>query len=418
MPNIIPVASNNSADINSAIASASDGDIVQLLAATGSLTSQIAFSKGITIRGAGASSILIDNIPKTGVVEDAAFNVTVSPEKRYRFTEFKFQGNEPDTGQYNVGHFIFAGTSNTPNIRLDHLTVATPKFSFVRTYGRTFGLIDHLVYNIEVTFPRAAIIFCGMEGWGGHAHGDGSWYDALQPGSFNAWYVQNNALSYPVSGTACEYIVDALQGGRLVIRDNHFLNCTISSHGTETGNRERSYRWMEIYRNLFEYTGTQIDTNIFFRGGSGIIANNTVIGGNPGLAWNTFVKFDNYRSVGSYPPWGICDGSGPYDGNDGSPTGYLCIDQVGAGTSRLLSGDPPSGGDALQISEPVYCWGNSLNATPTYGGVDGIAPQVAHIEEDRDFFVGTERPGYSFAGEHPLIAEESSTIVVMGSCLS
>lgn len=415
---IILVDSNSSTDINNAITAASDGDIVQLRAGTGSLTSQIAFSKGITIRGAGDASILEDNIVKTGASSDINFLVSTDASKRYRFTNFKFQGNEPDTGLNNQGHFVFSGTSIVPNIRLDHITAITPRFSFVRTFGRTYGLIDHCVYSIAVVSPRAAIILCGMESWGGHAHGDGSWAESLSPGSFNAWYIQNNFLEYPVTVDSCEYITDLHTGARMVVRDNHFKNCTMSSHGTETGQRERGYRWLEIYRNLFEYTGTQVDTNIFFRGGSGIIANNTVIGASTNPGWNTFVKFDNFRSRGSYTPWGQCDGAGTYDGNDGSPSGYLCIDQVGAGTSRLLSGDPPSGGDALQLSEPVYCWGNSLNSTPQFGGAAGIASQVEHIEENRDFFVGTQRPGYSFAGEHPLILEENSNFILLGSCLS
>src|SRR5688500_1533758 len=97
----------------------------------------------------------------------------------------------------------------------------------------------------------------------------------------------------------------------------------------------------------------QGDAQFFMRGGTGVIFNNTATG-----SWNQRVNFINYRDTGSYPPWGKCDGTSPYDQN--AIGGSRCVDQPGAGTSAHLGGVgfPPAQWVG-NISDPAYVWGNT-----------------------------------------------------------
>ena len=108
---------------------------------------------------------------------------------------------------------------------------------------------------------------------------------------------------------------------------------------------------------------------------------------------------------GNWPPWGACDGSGPYDSNTNA-TGYRCIDQPGAGTSRLLSGDPPSGGNAQSSVEPIYVWNNTLN-----GVAFNTTSGSINVQANRDYFTSIARPGYTpLTYPHPLQLQGTSDI--------
>lgn len=406
---IIDVA-NDPTDIQAAHDDAGtfDGDTIRIAGTPATWTSQVAITKGITLTGVGISTAITDNITKDGSPSSAAILLTSTASKQYRLTNFKFIGQADDPGN-NGGHIQIYGDSTSPNIRIDNIVVETPQCSFIRTYSSTFGLIDHITYDVAYNgSPTSTLIFCEMRTWHGDGnYGDGSWAAALTPGGFNAWYVEDCSLSYPNGHHfTAQYIVDMLSGARLVIRNNQFQDCTISSHGTETGERFRSYRWVEVYNNQFHYTQTPsamaIDKNIWMRGGSGIVANNTVTGGDAVWGWQFFTSFTNFRSNAAYSPWGQCNGTSNYDENQVGEDGYRCVDQCGAGTSNLLSGATPTEEWVNNALEPYYVWGNTMNATPTLGDAFGVGTEVDHIVEDRDYYVDTARPGYVFAGAHPL----------------
>lgn len=88
---------------------------------------------------------------------------------------------------------------------------------------------------------------------------------------------------------------------------------------------------------------------------------------------------------------------------------YPALDQVGVGSGDLLSGDGTvsspvvnsktgTAGWPHEVSEPLYVWGNTLNGNPT-----GLSSGYPNIQENRDFFNNTPKPGYApFAFPHPL----------------
>jgi hypothetical protein len=187
-------------------------------------------------------------------------------------------------------------------------------------------------------------------------------------------------------------VIDSTGGGRYVARNNAFDNAAAGGHGADSSQRNRSLRSYEFYNNTFTYPGTDGFTAIYVRGGTGVVFNNTFSGFTSGF------RAANYRTDQSFPPWGRCNGTSPYDGNSGSPAGYPCIDQVGRGDGDLLSGDPPSpAASPNQALEPVYVWGNVMN-----GSV--VSSQHAHVQLGRDVLVDTPKPGYQpFTYPHPLV---------------
>ena len=78
----------------------------------------------------------------------------------------------------------------------------------------------------------------------------------------------------------------------------------------------------------------------------------------------------------------------------------VALDQPGRGQGNLLTGDVP--GPVLwpnQALEPIYSWSNTLN-----GAVARISSGYPTIQENRDYFNGTVKPGYvPYTYPHPLV---------------
>jgi hypothetical protein len=381
-------------DVQAAVNAASEQDTVQIPAGTCVWTAQLAVRKGITVKGAGQDvTIIIDNIPKNGNDTSAAFLLQAASPSNIRLTAFSFRGMATDPNIYNKGHVIILGTMTA--FRVDHITVTTPQTSFIRTEGCVYGLIDHL----DFTGDRMALN-AYHSGCGNSRYGDGSWVMPIEWGSGKAVYLEDSILR---ASSGLSPVYDGFQGSRVVIRHNQIINGTIVTHGTDTGGRLRSQRYLEIYEN--DFTTGVVDSLIWIRGGSGVFFNNRVK-----AEWmNVFLRLANCRDVetgcgttgiAGWPPFGACDGTSPYDQNLSSP-GYRCVDQPGAGTSRDLGGmDVPTRTWVGNALEPIYAWNNTLSMNPKYG----IASGSSSVKEGRDFYVNTPRPGYSpytFCGDRP-----------------
>src|ERR1700720_710080 len=62
---VINARSASLADVNSAVASASDGDTVAVPAGSASWTSTLSVTKGITLQGAGSdTTVILDDVPR------------------------------------------------------------------------------------------------------------------------------------------------------------------------------------------------------------------------------------------------------------------------------------------------------------------------------------------------------------------
>jgi hypothetical protein len=390
-------------DVQAAVNMASNGDTVRIPAGTCVWTAQVGVRKGMTLQGAGQGiTVIIDNIPKNGNDASAAFLLQADSPNNIRLTALSFQGMAPDPNIYNKGHIIVSGTMTA--FRIDHITVTNSQTSFIRSEGCAYGLIDHLDYTGDHIALNAYHSSCN-----GSRYGDGSWAMPIEWGSAKAIYIEDSILR---SSSGLIPVYDGFQGSRVVIRHNQIINGTIVTHGTDTGGRLRSQRYLEIYENDFR-TGV-VDALIWIRGGTGVFFGNRVT-----AEWmNFFVKLTNCREtdsgcgstgIGGWPPFGACDGLSPYDQNTQTP-GYRCVDQPGAGTSRDLGGaDIPAPGWVGNMLDPAYVWNNSLSMNPKYGAAAGSLS----VREGRDFYVDTPRPGYTpYTYPHPL--QSSSTAGVVG----
>ncbi len=422
MPNVWTCASADRDDVNDYAGdgafsgSVNPGDTVLIPADDAIWTEQLVITKGIYLRGAGEGlTNITDQIDKTAGSSDSTvpFFATWPGDEYLDISGFTLIGDAQEGPTNNKGYMVLVSETDQDiypngNVRIHDITIDDAHQPFLRTEQCVYGVMDRVTYNqgarniiAEIYHPTC---FGDSNGWG-----DGSWANEIDWGGPGAFYVENCTINHASTiSPSAHYALDQFKGSRTVYRYNTFNNATISSHGTETGHRFRGMRHFEIYENEFNYTSTAVDTNMYMRGGTGVIFNNTVIGATTGIGWNTFIKFSNFRSVvDTYPPWGRCDGSSPYDENQEGEDGYRCVDQIGAGTSRMLdiAGGPPdydpSGGWVENELDPVYVWNNTIPGTPTWGDVAG----EVHILENRDFYEDTMRPGYTpFQYPHPLVA--------------
>jgi len=451
-------------DVQAAIEFADDGDVVVIPAGEAAWTSPVRIvKKAITLRGAGMDrTVIVDQVPAS-VVRNSPLRIESEEGKPFRITGLTFRGGETKIKWDGV--IALGGTCK--NWRIDHVRFDRPRTSGIRTYGHTYGVVDHCEFHLDGT--QGMVVW--HDGWNGASYGDGSWADELYLGTEKAVYIEDNTFecARPVEA------VDSMGGGRFVFRHNTVLNAGIGNHGTESSGRIRSCRSYEIYANTFRYRLKQPVTRwwtaVFLRGGTGVVYDNVFDGYDNGV----IVK--NFRDFHAFKFWGAADGTSPYDANDGitydsgEHTGengqrvlkcagknwkpdqwvgyslrnvtkdkgstivsntedsivtladqyapplswdegdrfvilkaYPCIDQVGRSTGLLLSGwDPPM---------PQKWPEQALEPLYEWDNIlnDGkdadIASGSPHVVEDRDFYNDTRRPGYKpYVYPHPLTVQ-------------
>jgi hypothetical protein len=393
---VIAAASCTRANVGAAVATAADGDTVLIPVGTCSWTTQLDITKGISLIGGGIDqTILQDNVPKDGSPSSRLISVNVTAPRTFRLSAFTIQGAAPDLNTWNKGHVLLDGTAKA--FRVDHVKITNQQTSAMVIDGDLWGVIDHSVFSGAFQFGIKVM----HTNWGGKDFGDGSWAEQLYWGTQKAIYIEDcdfTELSPNFSSSA----LDGLDGARVVFRYNTLHNQNGTSHGADSGQRERGFRSLEIYNNTYIFNRAVAFIQ-WIRGGTGVVYNNTVTGGGQP---NNLVQLVNCRDSGagcndgfSFPPWGACDGSGAYDQNMAGQSGYMCVDQPGSGTSRLVAGDPPTPvGWIGNISDPVYIWNNTVN-----GAANNSVAATQHVQSGRDYFTGTPKSGYTaYTYPHPL----------------
>src|SRR5690606_4819305 len=122
-------------------------------------------------------------------------------------------------------------------------------------------------------------------------------------------------------------------------------NGGIGNHGTESGQRNRGTRSMEIYGNTFEVAMGHVGIDL--RSATAVIFNNTFVG-----AFSPPIKLNNYRNHTIFQPWGLADGTklwGAPDLSDGPGT------PGGAGDGVFEAGRASLGGLAT-LSDNSKSW--------------------------------------------------------------
>ena len=100
-------------------------------------------------------------------------------------------------------------------------------------------------------------------------------------------------------------------GAKFVVRHNQIFNRTVETHGTESNQRARGVRAVEVYSNT--YSGS--DRNRFvgkMRSGVILFHDNTITGYWTGL---TEFTLQAYRADDVFAPWNQADGVSQWDVN-------------------------------------------------------------------------------------------------------
>lgn len=344
---VINAASASRADVASAIASASDRDIVRLPSdGSATWTSGVTVDKAIKLdlngctitRNFTGSSPVIEVEPPTGLT------------LLTRITGGIFLGGDSGTGF--EARYIRITMPTDGQARLDNCNFSdSGGFTHVHWYhtGNFVGLHDNCVHR-----DSSANEMIHNRGYGSGV--TTGWGYTVSPGSSDAVYVEDSEFYWDSgSASSAHAAMQNYYGSRTVIRHNHIENSLLDQHGTAGS---VGGRWWEVYNNEYELL-VNSPRFIQMRAGSGVIFSNTITNTGGGANAN---NIDLYE-----------EDSGGY------PETY----QVGRGKDQAL--------------DPTYIWDSAVWDV----GGDTL------VQEDRDFYVGTQRPGYTaYTYPHPLQASD------------
>jgi hypothetical protein len=303
---VINAPSGSFGDVSAAVAHANPGDTVVIPPGTNAWTSTMVIS-GITLQGAGVNNTVIRDetpIPGNGA-GTAVLQMNTVLNALTRVTQIQFAAGitnniTTNPNNYDPDIVVYGGS---PNWRIDHSEFNLLTGKSIQVNNDSFGLIDH---NIFLTSDRISVEVYGL-GWG-----DPDWAAPTQFGSANAVYIEDNYQSDNWNFG----IVDISGGGRCVFRHNTLVGSYFNTHGSETSQRYRSDRYVEVYNNTFTYGNGQQYNDFFtacdIRGGSAVIFSNTAVG------FYSLAAIEYYRATDNdtgFTPWFGATGISGWDNN-------------------------------------------------------------------------------------------------------
>jgi hypothetical protein len=382
----------SAAVVNSAIASAADGDTIQLNCTgtvTWNATVTIPASKGLTLMGGG------NNTPKTSAnfpltissSADPIIEITCENNRALnRVTGFRFRNT---VASNNGAVFVKGrGTGRTglgcfriDNNYFDAIQMPNADLQGTVTIWSSTGVMTGLIDSntLRDSSWTDGYVVSIQEPW---KYGGTQWANAGQ----NAWtrpfvfgnndfiFIEDNLFENNSRYT--RHQIEAIQGGKYVARYNvfdvnrdnggiqteaveahGFCFCQSIGHGTRGG---------EIYSNTFK--GTEHSNTIYLRGGTWLVYDNVWLNAPSG----DFIQLKEYRASSSCDQ---CDNSCPSD-----PTWANCVNSAGAYPM------------AEQIAG-TYVWNNLYQGVSRVPAVNPTGVQRLYIQAGRDYFVSAAKPG-------------------------
>jgi hypothetical protein len=331
----ITAASTAQKDVAAAIASAQDGDTVQIPAGDSTWSSTVTITKAITLKGAGASSTFLRR--HAGILV-----LTPTHDLPMRVTGICFDLS-PFSESDGDRPAIYLGATCT-NLRIDHSYFLNGQRT-VYLWGKGYGVTDNCTFlnsNISIA-PEMA----------GSNFGATSWAEPIHPGGTDTMVVED-----------CKFIADAsmpedpnepmygINGGRCCFRHNTIdYSATgrplaaIDAHGY-SNSWGLGTRFYEVYNNTFHCKYTY--RFCYLRGGTHIFHDNTFIMDNPG----TPAVFSLTREQGAATQELITQSFFWNNTFNGSP--------VGAADAGTYSGEPVLNKDffnrAMQSGDAFYSY--------------------------------------------------------------
>ena len=327
-PNQLPCSEDN---VRAAIERSSFEGIVKIPAGPAcTWTTSMVIDKPITLQGETTvdvknktfndRTIIIDGVTrdKQGhphFVTPQLIRIIAGSPALTRITGLTVKGGSiPDP--YNAGVIVVYGD----NFRLDN-NHFIPTYTAAVKVNAEKGLIDHNYYdNTQGSAGVFNYVFDNRD-WSG----DAAWAKPLKMGSDEAIYIEDN---YFKGNNGNSFGIDSWQGGKTVFRFNVLDGTAAGNHGLETSGRLRSGLNLEIYENKFDGNAY---TAINYRGGTGIVFNNTVTNA------ASFGVLNNYRDTVAYgfwpnKEWGQCSGFSSFDKTDG------IVHESGTHTGPVING--------------------------------------------------------------------------------
>jgi hypothetical protein len=373
----ILAASTSFEDVQAAVDSAENGDIILVPAGSSTWESAVRIPNDtrITLSGSGQDATVISSASD---VPGSLINMgnTGSRITNLGFVLSNDNGNGIRAGGngFRVDHCRF---DNTIDQTIEGIIV----WGSMPDNSCPTGLVDHCEFN------NTRVVVVGDAALMAHT----IWAEPLGLGTDNAAFIEDCIFNFTKFGN----VIDANYGGRYVFRYNIVNDAYLEAHSVQGNNR--SARSWEIYGNTINQAGRDMWTPFFLRGGTGVVFDNALTG-----EWTSpAITIDNRRSFEDLGDGGLCDGTSPWDGNE-EENGYPARDQIGRSTDQWLWTDenpyPP------QELDPFYQWNNVHNGETINVYVHNNCG--IHIKENRDYYNQTVKPGYApYTYPHPLISE-------------
>jgi len=394
------------------------------LTVQGSTTSNISCnSSGSCTGGTTDGTVIIDNYASNSSLLIITTNSTAS--SYFRLTGITIQGG---SGLVKYQGFITMHGSSQ-NFRFDHNHINTTTYgsgqatSAMQIQGCVYGVADHnQIDNPSGSVNNGIQTYQGACNSDAAGSGNGAWAQPGYLGTANSFYMEDNIFN---SGAAD----DCLYGGRFVFRYNTFNMTapppTIQTHATGSATDARGCRSWELYNNTVNAVADNYLNALFFLdAGTGVIWGNTIPSSSAGggTGYKNVVAADNDRtnntdhthtpctsSTNCSNSFGFCgtsfNGTGStWDQNSSTTTGYLCLDQPGAGQSDLLEGTFPTKCDETtgcstyngtwpnQASAPIYEWADAYSPVPDNQS-DIWSTSYGPITQNQDYYLGTTNSG-------------------------
>ena len=400
-------AGTTSAQISTALGSASDGATLTFAAGSYSWGTFVSFSntKGASIVCATPGGC---NVSASGTVLGMNDVLSGANAKFYRISGFKF------TGGNFILWFYGEGNSSLSQFRIDNNTFNVSSGSTAVMFGYNgasnlfSGVMDHNTFLSSGSI--AAFQYIGT-------------LPTTPPpspaGTSRNIFFENNTITVTTMNNAGLGCMDIQGGQGVVFRHNQYTNCLVTSHGaTHEGGPPNIefYNNSAIVNSGANNQGVSDCYRCFHSQGSGELyafGNRfTASGGKSGAA----LAVMDYRAYANSIDGGapICDGThtaafgdGGHDGNRSPATtyrGYPCWHQPGRDFAVT-----PAGGNL----RPMYAWDNAWTDTGAQvslefediGGSPDYTPQ--HAVANRDYFNavssfdGTTGMGFGLAANRP-----------------
>lgn len=365
----ISAASCSQSDVQSAVNSAADGDVVTVPSGTCTWNSAVNLNKPVSLRGAGSGS----SGTRVNYGGSGHALVSINPGSKTGYLEvtgFWFYGG--DANNWSGNAILLSGPKGWKNVRI-HNNVFDSNFPWALQIGAaTYGLFDGNVFRGRT--------------YGIKFYGDGAadWSTPLTLGSRDFFFVEDNRFEFDdFYGSTGVPAVDMYSGGRVVVRYNTFNHAFFETHDKARSGQVSANAY-EVYKNTFNATSSKWKA-VDLSSGTGVVWGNTFTGD-----WSVPIGAMDYKT---FDPRTVkrCDGSDPADQNVSGQSGWRCQYQIGT-----------QGEGSSATSFPLYVWSNTKNgAAAAIQCTDGCT----HLQAGRDYFNNgtTAKPGYTpYTYPHPL----------------